>query len=171
MLLLGAMEQVDERRICQRYAGRIRAYGLRHLRDEERARELVQHVLLAVIEGLRAGRVKDTERLDPYVFGTCRNAVMDMRRGESRQRRIAERAARELPVGYEPAWPRVDRVRLEQCLQALEPRDRAIVLATFIEDRDAEEIGSTFRLTAGNVRVIRHRAVARLQACVEGAAS
>jgi RNA polymerase sigma-70 factor (ECF subfamily) len=46
-----------------------------------------------------------------------------------------------------------------------------VVLATFLEDRDADEIGSTLSLTAGNVRVIRHRALARLQVCVEGEAS
>jgi RNA polymerase sigma-70 factor (ECF subfamily) len=167
VLLVSVVEAVDERALCERYSGRIRAYGLRHLRSEERARELVQHVLLSVLEALRAGRVRETERLDAYVFGTCRNAVMDMRRGDAKQRRIAERAASELPEGYEPNWPRVDRMRLEQCLQGLQPRDLAVVLATFVEDRDAEEIGSTLALTATNVRVIRHRAVARLQACVE----
>lgn len=165
------MTWTDERAFCQRYAGRIRSYGLRHLRDDERAQELVQHVLLSVLEALRDGRVRDTERLEAYVFGTCRNAVMDLRRGQARQRRIAERAATELPAEYEPAWFRVDRRRLEECLQGLEARDRAIVLATFVEDLDAHEIGSTFELSAGNVRVIRHRAVARLQACVEGSAS
>jgi RNA polymerase sigma-70 factor (ECF subfamily) len=41
-------------------------------------------------------------------------------------------------------------------------------MATFVEDRDADEIGAAFAISAGNVRVIRHRALARLQACVEG---
>lgn len=164
------MPSVDELGICRQYAGRIFAYGLRHLRDEERARELVQHVLLAVIEALRAGRVEQTDRLEAYVFGTCRNAVRDLRRGETRRQRIAERAATELPLDYEPAWPRVDRLRLEACLHGLPPRDRAVVLATFVEDRDADEIAAALALSAGNVRVIRHRAVARLQACVEGGA-
>jgi RNA polymerase sigma-70 factor (ECF subfamily) len=168
VLALDLVAALDERGICRQYAGRILAYGLRHLRDEERARELVQHVLLAVIEALRAGRVEEVDRLDAYVFGTCRNAVRDMRRGAARQRRIAERAAVELPADYEPVWPRIDRGRLEGCLQGLAARDRAVVLATFLEDRDAAEIGATLSISAGNVRVIRHRAVARLQACVEG---
>jgi RNA polymerase sigma-70 factor (ECF subfamily) len=170
VLAFDLVEPADERGICLRYAARIRAYGLRHLRDEERARDLVQQVLLAVVEALRVGRVLETDQLDAYVFGTCRHAVSDLRRGESRRRRIAERAAAELPSDYEPAWARVDRARLETCLRGLVPRDRAIVLATFVEDRDAEEIGIAFDLSAGNVRVIRHRALARLQACVEGAA-
>ena len=44
------------------------------------------------------------------------------------------------------------------------------MLATFLEDRDADEIGKALELSPGNVRVIRHRALARLQACVEGTA-
>jgi len=86
----------------------------------------------------------------------------------ARQRRVAERAAAGLPEGYEPQHVMVDRMRLEHCLRALEARDRAVVVATFEEDRDADEIGNAMQLSAGNVRVIRHRALAKLQACVEG---
>ena len=73
------MEAEDERSICQRYSNRIRSYGLCHLRDGTAAEDLVQQVLLVVLQALRAGRVKAVENLDTYVFGTCRNMVMDMR--------------------------------------------------------------------------------------------
>jgi DNA-directed RNA polymerase specialized sigma24 family protein len=72
-----AVPNEDERAICERFAGRIHAYGLRHLRDPPAAQDLVQHVLLAVVQALRAGRVEEPTRLDAYVLGTCRNAVMD----------------------------------------------------------------------------------------------
>jgi len=157
-----------EREICLRYANRIRAYGLRHLRDAAAAQELVQQVLLAVLSALREGRVEEPERLDAYVFGTCRNAVMDLRRAETRQRRLAEQTRSVLPDGYEPEWVGLDRIRLTHCLAALEARERAVVLATFIEDRNAEEIGRALSLTAGNVRVIRHRALSQLQSCMDG---
>jgi RNA polymerase sigma-70 factor (ECF subfamily) len=163
------MDREEERAICHKYASRIHMYGLRHLRDAQAAQDLVQHVLVAVLEALRAGRVEEPARLEAYVLGTCRNATMDMRRGDARQRRIAERAAAELPEGYEPEWARVDRSRLENCLRGLEPREFSVVIATFVDERDTHEIGETLQLTPGNVRVIRHRALARLQACVEGA--
>jgi RNA polymerase sigma-70 factor (ECF subfamily) len=166
-----AVPSEDERALCEKFAGRIHAYGLRHLRDRPAAQDLVQLVLLSVLQALRAGRVEDPTRLDAYVLGTCRNAVMDMRRGDARQRRVAQESAAGLPEGYEPSLLQVDRARLEDCLRRLEARERAVVLATFLEDRDADEIGSTLSLTAGNVRVIRHRALAHLQVCVEGEAS
>jgi RNA polymerase sigma-70 factor (ECF subfamily) len=167
--LHGERERERERELCGTYAGRIRSYGMRHLRDRVLADDLVQLVLLAVVQALRAGRVEAVERLDAYVFGTARNICMDLRRGDARLRRVAEQAARELPASYLPAWEAVDRGRLQDCLGALEPRDRAVIIATFIEDRDSDEIGATLQLSAGNVRVIRHRALARLRDCVEGA--
>ena len=165
------MTSDEERELCRKYAERIRGYGLRHLRDATAAADLVQHVLIAVLQAVRAGKVEQLDRLDAYVLGTCRYAVMDMRRGEARQQKIAAREAAELPEydGYEPARG-LDRMRLEHCLRHLEERDRAVVLATFLEDRDADEIGKALELSPGNVRVIRHRALARLQACVEGSA-
>src|SRR5262245_8936337 len=156
-----------ERELCRTFEARIRGYGLRHLRDPAAADDLVQHVLLAVLQAVRAGRV---ENVAAYVLGTCRYAVRDMQRGEARQRKIAEQTAAVLPDGYEPSWRRFDRARLEMCLMGLEPRDRAVVIATFAYDRDADEIARAFDLSAGNVRVIRHRALAKLQACVEGGA-
>ena len=164
------MEAEDERAICQRYAGRIRSYGLCHLRDGAAAEDLAQQVLLVVIQALRGGQVRDTTNLDPYVFGACRNMVYDIRRGTTRQRRIADAStANVLPEAYEPTWGHLDRGRLDQCLAHLEERARAVVLATFVDERDANEVGRSLGLSAGNVRVIRHRALGQLQHCMEGA--
>jgi RNA polymerase sigma-70 factor (ECF subfamily) len=157
-----------ERSVCSRYSNRIRSYGLCHLRDGAAAEDLVQQVLLVVLQALRAGRVKGVDNLDTYVFGTCRNMVMDMRRGDARQRRIADAAASVLPEGYELPWALADRSRLDQCLDKLEARARSVILATFIDERDADDVGRSLGLSAGNVRVIRHRALAHLHDCMEG---
>jgi RNA polymerase sigma-70 factor, ECF subfamily len=162
------MDCARERELCRKYAGRIRGYGLRHLRDDAAADDLVQHVLLLLLTAMREGRAGDPERLDGWVLVTCRNSVMELRRGEQRRRRLAAASAALLPEGYVPEWTVVNRERLEACLMGLEPRERSVVTATFIEDRDAGEIGEALQITAGNVRVIRHRALVRLQACVEG---
>lgn len=162
------VDREGERALCGTYAGRIRSYGLRHLRDRTLADDLVQLVLLAVVEALRAGRVEDVERIESYVFGTARNVCMDLKRRDARVQRLADTAAREEPIVVLPAWEAVDRGRLERCLGGLEARDRAVVVATYVEDRDSDEISAALQLSAANVRVIRHRALARLRDCVEG---
>lgn len=162
------MEANHERSICQRYSNRIRSYGLCHLRDGAAAEDLVQQVLLIVLQALRGGRVEDVDNLDKYVFGTCRNTVMDMRRGSARQQRIADAAAMLVPEGYELPSEVADRTRLDQCLEKLEARARTVVLATFVDERGADEIGRSVGLSAGNVRVIRHRALTHLHECMDG---
>ena len=156
-----------EQLIHDRYAMRIRLYGLRHLGDEDAAADLVQQVLLSVIEAARAGRVREPDRLGAFVLGTCRYAVWDLHRSERRGRRAVEHEsilrARELETGIHP----VDRLRLEHCLDGLPPRDVAVVRMTFHEDRAAQDIAAVLGLTAGNVRVIRHRALAHLRACLD----
>jgi RNA polymerase sigma-70 factor (ECF subfamily) len=146
---------------------RIRAYGVLHLRDATAADDLVQQVLLVVLQALREGRVNDVDNIDRYVFGTCRNMAMRMRRGDARQRRIADETARSLPERYDAPWDLVDSARLDGCLERLEQRLRAVVLATFVDERDADEIGRSMSLSASNVRVIRHRALAHLHECME----
>jgi RNA polymerase sigma-70 factor (ECF subfamily) len=161
------LEVEHERSVCQRYSNRIRSYGLCHLRDGAAAEDLVQQVLLVVLQALRAGRVKEVDNLDTYVFGTCRLMVMDMRRGNARQRRIADATATALPEGYELPWALADRSRLDGCLGKLEARARNVVLATFVDERDAGDVGRSMGLSPGNVRVIRHRALAHLHDCLE----
>jgi RNA polymerase sigma-70 factor (ECF subfamily) len=64
--------------------------------------------------------------------------------------------------------PRLDQERLSSCLDRLSERERSVVLMTFYEDKQADEVAALLALTAGNVRVIRHRALERLRDCVTG---
>jgi DNA-directed RNA polymerase specialized sigma24 family protein len=40
---------------------------------------------------------------------------------------------------------------------------------TFYRDKSAEEIATALAMSIANVRVVRHRAVVALRACMEGA--
>jgi RNA polymerase sigma-70 factor (ECF subfamily) len=162
--------QTAEQALWVRYEGRIRAYGLRHLRESAAAQDLVQHVLLSVLQAVRENRVDDPSRLDAYVLGTCRYAVMDIRRGTSRRQRLGESLA-VLPTANDSRWEPLDSRNLERCLGELEARERAVVVATFIDDRDSDDIASSMELSVGNIRVIRHRALGKLRGCMDGGVS
>ena len=58
------------------------------------------------------------------------------------------------------------RERLRACLGALSERERSVVLLTYYDDRNAEQIAESWSTSAGNVRVIRHRAIDRLRRCM-----
>jgi RNA polymerase sigma-70 factor (ECF subfamily) len=61
----------------------------------------------------------------------------------------------------------LDADRLAACLQGLSERERSVIVLTFFSDSPAEQVGADLDLAPGNVRVIRHRALGRLRACMD----
>lgn len=161
-----AQAREAEAELCRRYAARVRLYGLKHLRERERAEDLMQLVLLRLLEAARAGSIDDPSKVDRFVLGTCRFSAQRMRTRAQREQPSSEAPALELHVD---AFELLDTSALLRCLDALEPRARRVVVASFHEERSADDIAHELTLSAGNVRVLRHRALAALRQCVERA--
>jgi RNA polymerase sigma-70 factor (ECF subfamily) len=150
-----------ESSLVSRFGRRVYLYGMRHLRDEARAEDLAQDVMTVVIERLRAGEIREPDRVGSFILGTARWMAHDIRRRERRAAEVASAASREVSLFVEAVEPR-EVERLSEALEELSERERAIVVLSFRDERSAQEIGEAFGLRAGHVRVIRHRAIARL---------
>ena len=157
-----------ETALYRRLAPRVRLYGRKHLRDDHAAADLAQQVLLTTIEKLRAGELREPERIISFVFGVCRMVTMDLRRASMRREQLLQQYGEDLAIADASVAPKLDHERLASCLDRLSERERSVVLMTFYEERQAEHVAAALSLTAGNVRVIRHRAVNRLRDCVTG---
>ena len=124
---------------------------------------------MTTLQALRAGRIDQPERLASFVLGACRLTVVNQRRGEQRRAQLLTQFAHELaPTPGGAGAPRLDDDRLTDCLARLPARDRTVVALTFYLDRSADEIARELGTSAGNVRVLRHRALGRLHDCLEG---
>ena len=156
-----------EAELCRRFAPRIRLYGLRHLRNEAAAADLVQDVLLMTLQKLRAREVREPERLASFILGTCRQVVIDGRRSGLRRGRLLETFAADLSPLVDESVEALDTSRLEGCLQSLPERERAVLMMSFYDDQSAGAVGVELGLSAGNVRVIRHRGIERLRTCMQ----
>jgi RNA polymerase sigma-70 factor (ECF subfamily) len=156
---------VNEEDLCRTMAPRIRLYGLRHLRDEQAAADLVQQVLIMTIESMRAGKVRDLGKIESFVLGTCRKVVLEIRRGGARRERLLEQYLPPVSAFPEPA-PDLD--KLAECLVRLAERERSVVVMTFYEEHSSETVAAALGLSNENVRVIRHRALGRLRKCMSG---
>jgi RNA polymerase sigma-70 factor (ECF subfamily) len=128
----------------------------------------MQQVLLTTLEALRAGRLRETEKLAPFVLGTCRMTVSDQRRAAQRQGALLQEFGDMLVPEQRESRP-IDRGRLARCVQALKERERSVVVLTFYDERTAADSGQALGLSEANVRVIRHRAIKQLRACMETA--
>lgn len=156
-----------EAELVSRFSRRVYLFGLRHLRDPELAADLSQDVMARVVERIRAGEVREPERIASFVLGTARVMAHDerrraRRRGDLAARVEAERAGDHATLGEAGA----DLDRLQQCLERLGERERSVVMLTFSAEQDVREIAASVAISTGNVRVVRHRAIAQLKDCM-----
>lgn len=158
----------EEAELYRRFAPRVRLYGRRHLQNDTAADDLAQDVLLLTIERLRAGEVRQMQDIGSFILGTSRMMAHAERRVARRREALAARftdtAAAAMPISSAA----LDAPRVSACLRDLAERDRLVLLLTFYADREAPRIAADLGVSPGAVRVIRHRAIARLRDCVLG---
>ncbi len=158
-----------EAALCRRFAPRIRLFGLKRLRSEAAASDLVQDVLVLALQKLRAGAVAEPERIASFVLGIARQMIIDARRNAGRRERLLDAFALDLEPANDEPTETPDTARLGDCLQALPERERSVLVMTFYDDCGSEVLSTRLGLSASNVRVIRHRGLKHLRDCMEAA--
>ncbi len=158
--------EAAESELYRRFAPRVRLYGLRHLRDEDAARDLAQQVMLLAIEKLRSGSIREADQIASFILGCSRTIARDRKRRE--WRREKQRETFMVPDAFDipAADSTLDADHLERCLARLAERERMVVVLTFYGEKTAGEVGHELGVKEGNVRVIRHRAIERLRTCM-----
>jgi RNA polymerase sigma-70 factor (ECF subfamily) len=97
--------------------------------------------------------------------------VTDHRRTESRRNELLERYSDALSPPDLHVAPRLDQQRVAECLDRLPERERSVLVLTFYDEQPSEAVGAQLGLSAGNVRVIRHRGLDKLRHCVDAGRS
>jgi RNA polymerase sigma-70 factor, ECF subfamily len=156
-----------EGELYRRFARRIRLFGVRHLQDDMAADDLAQQVMLIAIERLRAGEIRNPDEIGSFILSTSRMVATGLRRTERRREHLQMRIEVNEPVDLPRDERLFDADRIRPCLASLRERERTILLLTYYVERSATEIAVAMRMTAGAVRVARHRAVAAMRDCLE----
>lgn len=157
-----------EEELCTRLWPRLRLYGRRHLGDETAALDLAQDAIVVVLAALREGRVENPDRVGSFALGTARRLSLEAHRKRQRRDGIVARSRDELAgaPARPPEFTRVDALRLARCLEQLAARGRSALLLSFYAEADAAVIARELGTSTGNVRVIRHRALAQVADCL-----
>ena len=96
--------------------------------------------------------------------------MTDQRRRADRRDELLSRFWQEWqPVVVEPTVE-IDGDRLARCVGALKERERSVVMLTFYDEASGIEAAASLGISEANVRVIRHRALHSLRACMGVAA-
>jgi len=163
----GPHRAAAERHLCELLAPRIHLYALRRLRTYADAADVTQEALAVVVGALRDGKVNDVARISHFALGTTRHLVARVLRGERARRELRDAAEDCVEVTPRPEIWTLDMYSLARCFEKLAEREQRVLGMTYYEDRSADEIAGSLGLTSTNVRVIRHRALLQLRACID----
>lgn len=130
--------------------------------------ELRQETLRRVIAALRTpGGVRQPERFGAFVNSTCNNVLMEFYRRTGRSDQLEEfhleRTDRVLDVENSLATQEMCQ-HVRRILDTLPKRDRQLLRAIFLEEKDKDEVCRLFRVDRGYLRVLLHRAKDKFKA-------
>lgn len=132
-------------------------------RDHDCAKDLAQEVLLAVLQALRAGQIRDEERLSAFVQGTARNLINNYLRSRSRHPTVDIEAV-EVPTA-DPVedMEAAERQRLiRQELAKYSVTDQKILLLSLVDGHSLTEVAERLHLSHDAVRARKSRLIRKI---------
>ena len=160
-------DRAAEDALVRLFSKRVSLMVLARTHDPEAAGELTQDTLLAVLQALRKGQIKEPEKLSAFVYGTARNLVSNYFRVRGQQLKL-ESLSLDPPIGQatddREHSERINAVR--RALERLDSTDRRILLMTLVEGLKPGEIAGQLNLTPEVARQRKCRAVKKVIKCV-----
>jgi RNA polymerase sigma factor (sigma-70 family) len=145
---------------------RIRSIASVRLHGSDAAQDVAQDTIVAVIEALRAGRVRVTDRLPAFVMGTARNQINNRLRRDVQRAETLGDPPDDPPGGFvsdEQNVVRLDEARrralVREAIRALNETDRRILTLTLEQGMTPREIAPLVGLTSGVVCTRKSRAI------------
>ncbi len=141
------------------------------LRAAEHVDELRQETFARVLNAVRKqDGLQHAERLGAFVNAVCNNVVLEFFRSSAR--------ADELPGDLDPPDKTINldgalisaeiQRQVRDTLARLAPKDRDVLRAVLLEERDKEQICQDFGVDRDYLRVLLHRAKQRFRECYQG---
>lgn len=131
------------------------------LRTPEAIEDVRQETFARVFDALRrAGAIRQPDRLGAFINSICNNVLLEHYRSKSRHN--TDEPDPDLPdpvtdvLGIVAARQMQEKVR--QILGALSDRDRRLIKAIFLDERDKDEVCAEFGVDRDYLRVLVHRA-------------
>jgi RNA polymerase sigma-70 factor (ECF subfamily) len=159
---VAAGDRTAETEIVVHFAPRVRAMAIVRTRDTDLARDLAQDTLLAVLQAMRKGQVRDGDRLEGFVAGVARNVINNYRRRSLRRPESPlDEDTPVLAVDDDHDGPERRRL-MARALAELSPTDRQVLLLTLVEGLKPGEIARKIGVSADVARARKSRALKRI---------
>lgn len=174
---LAAGDPATEGHFVSYFGELIRIKLRRRLRQREWIEDICQETFLRVLRAVRAPEqgVRHAERLGAYVNSVCTNVMLEHFRASTRHPQIAEGLpdAPDREADAEAALLGSEQLaRVRGVIDDLPDKDRRVLRALFVEERDKDELCAELGVDRGYLRVLLHRAKQQFRTrYVDGGAS
>jgi RNA polymerase sigma-70 factor (ECF subfamily) len=158
---IGTGDREAESELARQFHARVRTMALVRLHGSDTATDIAQETILAVLEALRAGKLRELEKLPAYVLSVARNLINNQLREQTRGREVLEDPP-DRPAGPDRGFLGLDDDRqslVREALGRLSQLDRRILILTLVEGMTPREISPIVGLGPEAVRTRKARAV------------
>ncbi len=133
------------------------------LQSPQAIEDVRQETFARVFAGLRKpGALRQPESLGAFVNTVCNNVLFEHYRASSRNQSLDDDHAHEVPAtgpdAHSMAVSAQIKIKVRQILLGMPVRDRSILKAVFIDERERDEICREFGVDREYLRVLLHRA-------------
>ena len=146
---------------------------LRHrLRSDQEINDLRQEVFLRVLQTVRVGAgIQQPERLGAFVHSVCNNVLLEHFRQSGRTENWDNTSdVRQSGIDIEQKLLiEESRGQVRTLLEELPARDRQVLSAIFLEERNKDVVCAEFGVSRDYLRVLLHRARLRFRQLIESA--
>ncbi|HEY1659854.1 MAG TPA: sigma-70 family RNA polymerase sigma factor [Candidatus Sulfotelmatobacter sp.] len=147
---------------CAYFTAIIRIKVSSRVRLPQIVEDVRQETFARFFKALHAGDIQYPERLGSYVLGMCRNILSEQYRSDGRMTPIDGEDEQKFPA---PGMNLVDSLlakeneeMVREILETLSDRDRRVLRAVFLEERDKDEVCREFGVDREYLRVLLYRA-------------
>ena len=174
---IGLGDRRAEEELVRRYQRGLIYLLQRRTRDPQLALDLAQETFRIAIEKLRQSPIEQVDRVGAYLRGTALNLVIGEVRKHARRRTSADSDA--VDAAADDAAGPFDHVSGEQVKRLVRklldelpvPRDREILVKTYLEDQDKSAICEALGVDSAHYNRVLFRAKERFRELLTNAAS
>jgi RNA polymerase sigma-70 factor, ECF subfamily len=133
------------------------------LQSPQAVEDVRQETFARVFKALRSpGTLRQPERLGAFVNTVCNNVLFEHYRSSSRSQSLDDEGQPEPAAtgasALEIASAKQMKEKVREILLKIAPRDRMLLQAVFLEERDRDEVCEEFGVDREYLRVLLHRA-------------
>jgi RNA polymerase sigma-70 factor (ECF subfamily) len=155
--------------IYDRYSGPIYGYLYRYLGDAAQAEDLTSEVFLKLLGVLNTPRAP-RDQLQAWLYRVAHNLAIDWYRQQSRHSAwtLEDRLISEEASPAEELERRQLQRQLRAAIRQLTPEQQQVILLRFGEGSRIAEVSQVLGKSEGSVKILQHRAIARLRKLLVG---